>query len=306
MVSSKKTKRQYTNQQKADLDIKTSVNKIGEIINLSQELNTRLWDALNSGVPFEGELEELYWDIAMLDVMSNIEIDAAKKEFTFSNAQELRALCTKHHAEDSDGKMVKPNFFGHIAKRKGYYNPDRKNYKRHRTSMDYLQAVVNGFRCVPHHGPYKKFVDVLDDGPYSISKVKYDQVERVYNLIRDSRARSKEIWSYDTIEPAVKSARVNEIRQECINYIGNIRFGYSTIYYILASIERDRNKDIKNVVWGTLFGVPNVSFFQAIRRGGSRRVSELWRNNVGTIDIYGMRYSRVQPATFIRGMILDA
>lgn len=35
LVESKKTRRSYTNAQKADLDIKTSVNKIGEIINLS-------------------------------------------------------------------------------------------------------------------------------------------------------------------------------------------------------------------------------------------------------------------------------
>lgn len=35
MVESKKTRRSYTSAQQADLDVKTSVNKIGEIINLS-------------------------------------------------------------------------------------------------------------------------------------------------------------------------------------------------------------------------------------------------------------------------------
>ena len=40
-VSSKKTQRKYTSQDKCDLDIKTSVNKIGEIVNLSQYLQSR-------------------------------------------------------------------------------------------------------------------------------------------------------------------------------------------------------------------------------------------------------------------------
>lgn len=73
LVESKKTRRSYTNAQKADLDIKTSVNKIGEIINLSQELNSLFWDKFNSGVPFE-EIAEIYYDTSMLDVMSGIEI----------------------------------------------------------------------------------------------------------------------------------------------------------------------------------------------------------------------------------------
>ena len=37
LVDAKKVVRHYTNEEQADLDIKTSVNKIGEIVNLSQE-----------------------------------------------------------------------------------------------------------------------------------------------------------------------------------------------------------------------------------------------------------------------------
>lgn len=73
MVDSKKTRRSYTSAQQADLDVKTSVNKIGEIINLSQELNSLFWDKFNSGIPFS-EISDIYYDVAMLDVMSGIEI----------------------------------------------------------------------------------------------------------------------------------------------------------------------------------------------------------------------------------------
>ena len=73
LVESTKVKRKYTSEQQADLDIKTSVNKIGEIINLSQELNSLLWDRINKGEDVE-DVMELYCDISQLDVMSNLEI----------------------------------------------------------------------------------------------------------------------------------------------------------------------------------------------------------------------------------------
>ena len=75
LVKSVKGKKKYTPEDLADLDVRTSVNKIGEIINLSQELNTRLWDMVNSGADvMSKDVQELYNDVARLDVLSNLEI----------------------------------------------------------------------------------------------------------------------------------------------------------------------------------------------------------------------------------------
>ena len=73
LVESTKRKRYYTPEEQSDLDVKTSVNKIGEIVNLSQVLNSVYWDKLHHGATHE-ELHSLYCDIATLDVMSNLEI----------------------------------------------------------------------------------------------------------------------------------------------------------------------------------------------------------------------------------------
>lgn len=91
MVEAKKIVRHYTRSDQSDLDIKTSVNKIGEIVNLSQELNTKLWDALNGGAEFS-KYEELYCEIAQLDVLSNIEIDKAKREYAVDSVAEIKRL----------------------------------------------------------------------------------------------------------------------------------------------------------------------------------------------------------------------
>ena len=58
LVESTTRQRKYTDVDKADLDIKTSINKIGEIINLSQELNSILWDRLYHGASIDDKMAE--------------------------------------------------------------------------------------------------------------------------------------------------------------------------------------------------------------------------------------------------------
>lgn len=74
LVTAMKRKRYFNNEDKCDLDIRTSVNKIGEIVNLSQELNTLFWDNLHKGQTFD-ENQELYNDIVKLAILSNVEIN---------------------------------------------------------------------------------------------------------------------------------------------------------------------------------------------------------------------------------------
>lgn len=74
LVDSRKTKRYYTDKDKVDLDVKTSVNKIGEIVNLSQYLNSILWQNVSNGQLIEDNME-LYKDICILAVLSGIEIN---------------------------------------------------------------------------------------------------------------------------------------------------------------------------------------------------------------------------------------
>ena len=74
MVTAIKRRRYYTVEQQADLDVKTSVNKIGEIINESQRLNSILWERLNKGANIE-DIKELYCDVCKLSALSGIEIE---------------------------------------------------------------------------------------------------------------------------------------------------------------------------------------------------------------------------------------
>lgn len=274
-VSARKIKRYYTAEQQADLDIKTSDNKIGEIVNLSQELNSLLWDRMYHGSTYD-DIKDLYYDICQLDVMSGIEIDKAKKEFDIDNGKELDKLRKKYevflreYEENENGDLVKgkkrmPHFFSHISKQKGYYNPDKKHYCKYHTSMDYLQTIINGFKI---KNSYKKdwlpFVSILDNSLFRTSGVNQKQINKIYSILKKFINERKKIYGSDSGTPKEKTEKVNILRERLIADIESETIGFSTLYRLLSSIEDKENSQIKNLLLEVLFLCGNASFNKAI------------------------------------------
>ena len=270
-VTAQKVKRYYTPEEQADLDIKTSVNKIGEIINLSQELNSLLWDKMYHGSSYD-DIKELYYDICQLDVMSGIEIDKAKKEFDIDNSKELDKMREKYKEELSDeyNKKKIPHFFSHIARQKGYYNPEKKNYCKYHTSMDYLQTIVNGFKI---KNPYKKdwlpFVSILDNSLFRTSGVNQNQIDKICGTLRKYISDRKNIFGSDldkddkfVISQLLYNNLISDIESEVI--------GFSTLFRLLSSLEDKENSQIKNTLLQVLYLCGNDSFNKAIINSSTR------------------------------------
>lgn len=296
MVEAKKVVRHYTKSEQADLDIKTSVNKIGEIINLSQELNTKLWDTLNNGGNYD-DIEELYCDISKLDVLSGIEIDKAKKEFAVDSVAEIKRMKKKYGEKDDTGRQVKPNFFGKIARMKGYYDSQRKNYRFHDTTMDYLQHSLNRYRCPRYGNTMIPFSDLLvSDSDYSTRNVKYPQVNRILDLVRNMRNQVKAVWSSkdDGFYNEEKAMQAAQIKEECAEYIKSIQLSRHTAYRLLLAIEAPENRDISRSLFYMLFSLPNDSFIDLLDQSRVP-VALLEEDNTGagSIDIYGYRYRKI-------------
>lgn len=89
---------------------------------------------------------------------------------------------------------MKPNFFGKIARMKGYYDSHSKNYQFHDTTMDYLQHSVNAYRMEYSCKTFIPFSDMLIDDDYAQRSVKYPQVDRILELVRNMRAQIKSVW----------------------------------------------------------------------------------------------------------------
>ena len=264
-VTAKKVKRYYTPEEQADLDIKTSVNKIGEIINLSQELNSLLWDKMYHGSTYD-DIKELYYDICQLDVMSGIEIDKAKKEFDIDNSKELDKMREKYKEELSDeyNKKKIPHFFSHIARQKGYYNPEKKNYCKYHTSMDYLQTIVNGFKI---KNPYKKdwlpFVSILDNSLFRTNRVNQKQIDKICVMLKKYISDRKNVFASD-LDKDDKFEKSQILYNNLISNIEEEVIGFSTLFRLLSSLEDNENSQIKNTLLQVLYLCGNDNFKKAI------------------------------------------
>ncbi len=263
-VSARKIPRCYTPAQQADLDIKISVNLIGEIINLSQELNSLLWDKMYQGCTYS-EVEPLYFDICQLDIMSGIEIDKAKKEFDVDNKRELQKIRKKYENSltDEQGRRIMPHFFSHIARQKGYYD-SKKTYMKKHTSMDYLNTIVNSFK-VKH--PYKKellsFTAMLDSRLYRTSSVNQKQINRIYSYLLNYKLQINKCYQSDHSKED-KFALRQLYKEQLMYSINKEKIGFSTLFCLLSSLEHKENRAVKNILLEILFQCKNASFNKAI------------------------------------------
>lgn len=128
-----------TSQTLSVLDYETSINKIGEIVNLSQKLNSIIWDEIHKGTDDE-KILTIYEDACKLAVLSGIEIDKAKRSYDNVNVgKELKELRKKYDKPN-------PTFFKEIDKNnKG----SKKEYAFYNTAMDYIfELVSNGISAM--------------------------------------------------------------------------------------------------------------------------------------------------------------
>lgn len=297
MVDSIKSKRYYTDEQKADLDFKTSVNKIGEIINLSQLLVTLYWDKRNNGASHE-ELSELYYDTCQLDIMSGIEIDKAKKEFPEVdgigiNELELKRMREKYLLRDDDERKILPYFFKFIEQDKGYYNSKKKYYKHHNTTMDYLEEIINCYIAPKVHTETLQMLDILDFKEFKPSMVKYEQIEKIKIIISGFRDESVQIWKAgEHISKSSKYLHHMELLEEVINEINSIKLNMHTMFWLLKNIDSNEDlKKIKTTYMCALFNAANENFYTLIKNSQSP-IPMLYEYEEGNIELHGLKFTK--------------
>lgn len=295
LVKSDKIKRYFTDEQKADLDIKTSVNKIGEIINFSQILNSLLWDNIAHGETLEQNME-LYADVSQLDVMSNLEIDKAKKVFEVDNVVELRRLKAKYHLYDDDNREIRPNFFEHLARRKGFYIKGKKNYKVHKTTMDYVQRIVKSSfirsRKFSNLGS-ERLSTVLDRSKYNHDSINRRQIDQIIQIVRNMKRENAEVYSKpnEVLNINEKSILSDRITYAAIVELSKLKINYSTAYAIMNMIDNNGDiKDIKNLLFFTLLSIPSNMFFKVFDES-QRRIVVIDRDAyTSDCEYYGKKY----------------
>ena len=294
-VSAQKTKRRYNSSDRADLDVRTSVNKIGEIVNLSQQLNSLYWERLHSGKSIEAN-QELYWDICKLDVLSGVEIDKAKKEFTIDSGKEIDILKRKYHIEE-DGKTLKPMFFKMITTENGYALPPDTMYRYFETPMDYLQKIISSANYRQARLTNKNIIPLMDiikkptakSGAYNIVR------DKIIEMIKFYKTRITETYiGYDDKDKAGKQlAReiAAQLKQECENAISKMSSHEYLMYLVLKEVEKKENRSIKNLMFEIMFGKPDETFMKMVDES-RETVYMLVEDVEGTENYYDFSFKR--------------
>lgn len=297
-VHSQKTKRYYTPEDKADLDVRTSVNKIGEIVNLSQQLNSLYWERINAGGS-ASENSELYNDICKLDVLSGIEIDKAKKEFSIDSAKEIDFLKRKYKLLD-DGKTVKPMFFKMITQENGYELSPDTIYRYFDTPMDYLQKAIasaNYRQARTSNKTIIPFIDIIRAPQNDIRSGYYCELrDKLIDKIRDTKTQIKAAYinydGKDKEERAVIRGIADEYKQECIKTIEQMSSHEYLMYIVLKEMDKKENRSLRTMMFEVLFGKPNETFMTMIKKS-KEPIERIEEKEDGTERYYDFYYERV-------------
>lgn len=297
LVPSELSKRYYSDASKAELDHTTADNRIGEIVNLSQELNSLMWDCVNGGEPISSAIE-MYADIAKLDVLSNIEIDRAKREYAVDSVKEMKKLRAKYIRRDKTNRKVKPFFFAHISRKKGYHDAKRNHYTHHLTTMDFLQdSVLQWHKQYVNRKSYLPLSRIFKYPFYSESRANIAQAERVFDVIRVSLEKVRSLWGAFALENEAHKKdhlleKIDFTVRNRIDYLSREKLSHSTLYWMLVHVEDEEYRALEQMFMKLLFGHPSKNFrrFLGVME---ETVPELVQHDDGNIDLYGIKFAEL-------------
>ena len=271
-----------TEQTLAALDHDTSVNKIGEIVNLSQKLNSILWDEIYKGADEENILA-IYSDICKLAVLSGVEIDKAKR--TFENVRvnkELTAL-RKKYARPS------PQFFAEIDERK------TKQHTFYHTAMDYLYAQVKKLHFRKGREQCGDYRPISSNLAYDISSgnaTEYRHKDKIVQIIDESKAAVNRLYQVirtaDEQERDVLYAQIADIKKERDKQVAKWLTNENVLILVLRHYEKNSAADWR--IYAALINHPIFSeLLWELYDGTALQVVE---DENGEYTLYGRKFTK--------------
>lgn len=259
-ISSKKASRKDCYEDKLILDITANTDWIGVIINMTQILNSYIWQHIKNGE--EKEAEALYVITSQLSVLSNLAIDSTKKNFNIDIQEELDEIKDKY----IDCRL-KPHFFSLIAKDKGNIVKKDK-YVKMDTTMDYLCDIIES---ASRKKKSRKGDNFRDEG-ISISELmcrntgnvknrNRSTLDLITNKITESKKSSHTIWNSKNMPSGDKYVAYRNTIDELCKYIESKKLDVDTIKSIMYRFDKSIDEDIKksySLMYKTIYSIyPN-------------------------------------------------
>ncbi len=302
-------KKQYKDTPTAlvELDYDISQNKIGEIVNLSQRLNSLYWHRVINTPEQAVENNALYLDTCTLAVLSGMEIDKAKRNYNISTASVLTGIANKYYEEIK----LYPEFFNFITD-KGKPAEQRMYYD---TTMDYLCGKTLEFtsKLAKHKDKTEKrllthFADI-------IKKQNADEWKSGKNDSREFSALIAELCvSYEKIKHLRSDLRfkendektliveeINEIYEKCVELLSKKLTSNHLLYMFLQGIDtkfasvNDADHDLGFAwfVFELICSEPKHRlFYKAMSASRDKDIYNLDIDECGNEPIYGILHKR--------------
>ena len=274
--------KEKTEQTLFELDHDTSVNKIGEIVNLSQKLNSVLWDELYKGAG-EGEILSVYEDICKLAVLSGLEIDKAKRSIeNISVSKELIVLRKKY-------QRPSPNFFAEIDESRS------KQHAFYHTAMDDLYALVNKVHFRKGREQYGDYCPISSSLAYNMASgnaTEYRHKDKIVQIIDESKAAINRLYlsirTADEQEREVLYEQITDIKAERDRQVTKWLTNENVLILVLRHYEKNSAAD-----WHIYAAFINHPIFSELLwelyDGAAKEVTE---DENGEYSLYGRRFAK--------------
>ena len=306
-IEAKKIQWTYDAKSKAQLDINTSVNLIGQIVNQSQYLNSIMWERIynevKQGVSNDEAIHhqhELYDDICILSAASGAEIDKAKRMFDVNTAKLLDILKERYgvYTEINEKlRFTKPLFFRNITLGNGYSINPNQHYRQFETSMDYLQKAIDKFRADKIEVKNLPFCEIIKPVDVDWRKVNSRNYNKVYEIIDKIKQMRESIQSlYIDYGAKTKDEKkliikeVTDIREQCAKYIANLPLNDAEMYMLLREIDKDKNAGYARTIFDTLFATGNADLYEMIINNSGEQFKISKKTNENSVKLFDYEY----------------
>ena len=270
------------NQTLPELDHDTSNNKIGEIVNLSQKLNSLIWDKIHKGES-EEKIKEIYGDVCKLAVLSGLEIDKAKRAYDIVNAgKELIALLKKYDKPS-------PVFFQEIDE-----SNKEKQYIFYDTAMDYVYAIASKIHFRKGREQFCLYRPISEQLAYNLASgnaTEYRHKDKIVGIIDDVKAKTNRLYmelrTADEQEREVIYAQISDIKTERDKLVNKWLTNENVLMLVLRHYEKNSLSD-----WRIYAALINHPVFSDLLFELYDRFPKIEENESGKYLLYGRKFAK--------------
>ena len=272
-----------TDQTLAELDHDTSENKIGEIVNLSQKLNSIIWNEIHNGAPV-GKILEIYNDVCKLAVLSGLEIDKAKRAFDNVNVgKELSVLRKKYN-------RPVPMFFKEIDER------DKENeYEFYDTAMDYIYQAVKKFNFQKGKKKRVNYTPIswtIIDKTASDNATDYRHRDKIIEICDECKAKISRLYMElriaDEQEKELVYDKIAEAKVERDRLVSKWLTNENVLILVLRHYEKNSPSD-----WRIYAPIVNTPQFKNFSRCTALPIGCVAEKEDGDFTVYGKKFARI-------------